>query len=53
MSDTASTTPKICEGCWFLLANGNVFPGCNHCSTLKRYRSDIAAAERSEGEANA
>lgn len=43
MSEPKTPTPEICEGCWFLLANGRVFPGCTHCSTLAKYRSDIAA----------
>lgn len=42
MSDPITPTPAICEKCWFLLANGKVFPGCTHCVTLAKHRSDIA-----------
>jgi hypothetical protein len=41
--DPVTPTPKICEGCWFLLANGKIFPGCKHCSTLMMYRPDLAS----------
>ena len=42
MSDPVTHTPEVCEGCWFLLAHGRVFPGCTDCATLKKYRPDLA-----------
>jgi len=53
VSDPVTPTPKICEGCWFLLAHGKIFPGCTNCLTLKTYRPDLVPKDESAKEGRA